>query len=70
MILDPQLWAKIPEWLVVELLSIVRDQDSRDLVPTDDVSPNETLYVFLRDGHQDFNFHPFGKVIYTDHWEL
>ena len=67
MILDPQLWAKIPEQLDVELLFIVRDQDSKDPIPVDDVSPNEVLYIFLRDGGQGFSFHPFGKVIYSDH---
>ena len=66
-ILDPQLWAKIPEQLVVELLSIVKNQDSRDPVPADDVSPDEVSYIFLRDGGQGFSFHPFSKVIYANH---
>ena len=66
-ILDPQLWAKFPEWLVVELFSVFRDQDFRDPVPTVDVSPDEASYVFLCDGSQGFSFHPFGKVIYANH---
>ena len=51
---------KILEWLIVELLPVVRHQDSRDLVPVDDVSLDEASYIFLRDGGQGFNFHPFG----------
>ena len=51
---------KILEWLIVELLPVVRDQDSRDLVLVDDVSLDEASYIFLRDGGQGFNFHPFG----------
>ena len=47
---DSQLWAKIPEWLVVKLLSIVRDQDTRDSVLADNFSPDEVSYIFLRDG--------------------
>ena len=67
MMSNPQLRAKISKRVVVELLSIFRDQDSRDPVPTDDVSPDEASYVFIRDGGQCFSFHLFGKVIYTDH---
>ena len=66
-ILDPQLWAKIPERVVVELLSVIWDQDCRDPLSADDVSLEEALYIFLHDGGQGFNFHPFGKVIYADH---
>ena len=54
---------KILEWLIVELLPVVRDQDSRDLVPVDDVSLDEVSYIFLRDGGQGFSFHPFGEVV-------
>ena len=38
---------KILEWLIVELLPVVRHQDSRDLVPVDDVSLDEVSYIFL-----------------------
>ena len=51
---------KILEWLIVELLPVVRDQDSRDLVLVDDASLDEASYIFLRDGGQGFNIHPFG----------
>ena len=62
-----QLLAKILEWLIIELLLVVWNQDTRDPVPTEDVSLDEVSYIFLRDGGQGFSFHQFGKVIYTDH---
>ena len=66
-ILDPQLWAKIPKWLVVELFSIVRNQYSKDPVPANDISLDKVSYVFLHNGGECFSFHLFGKVIYTNH---
>ena len=42
-----------PHWVrrpVVELLSVVRNQDFRDLVPTDDVSLDKASYIFLHYG--------------------
>ena len=41
---------KIPKRVVVKLLSIIWDQDSRDPVSTDDISLDEALYIFLCDG--------------------
>ena len=40
---------KFLEWLIVELLPVVRDQDSRDLVPVDDVPLDEASYIFLHE---------------------
>ena len=62
-----QLWEKVPERVVVELLPIVWDQDFRDLVFADDVPLNKASHVLLCDGGQGFNFYPFGEVVYADY---
>ena len=49
MVLDPQLQAEIPECTVVELFSVVRDEHSRYPILADNVSPNKTPNVLLRD---------------------
>ena len=49
MVLDPKIRAEIPKCIVVELLSVVRDEHSRYPVPADNVSPNKTSNVPLRD---------------------
>ena len=48
MVLDPQLRAEIPKCTVVELLPVVNDEHSRYPVPADNVSPNKTSNVLLR----------------------
>ena len=49
MVLYPKLRAEVPECVVVELLSVVRDEYSGYLVLTDNVSPNKTPNVPLCD---------------------
>ena len=49
MVLDPKLRAEIPECIVVELLSVVKDKHSRYPVLANNVSPNKTSNVLLRD---------------------
>ena len=49
-VLDSQLWAKIPKGVVVKLFPGIWDQDSRDLVPANNVLPDKASYVFLCDG--------------------
>ena len=67
---DPQLRAKIPEGVVIELFPIVWNQDSRDPKSACDVSPDEISHVLLRNGGQGFNFHPFCEVFYAHYEEL
>ena len=69
-VLDSQLWAKIPEGVVVELFPIILDQDSRDSILADDVTPYEVSHVLLCDGDQGFVFYPFGEIIYADYKEF
>ena len=49
-ILDPQLRAEISERVVIELLTVVRDQYSGYPVPAYDIPPDKTSDVLLRDG--------------------
>ena len=46
MVFDSQLLAEIPECVVVELLSIIRDKDSRDSKAANDAFPEEVSNVF------------------------
>ena len=52
------------------MLSVIGDQDLRDSVPTNDVSPDEVSYVFFCDVSQSFGFYPFGKIVYVDYKKL
>ena len=47
MILDPQLLAKIFECVIVELLSIVRDEDPGDFKVANDALLDEVLDIFF-----------------------
>ena len=48
MVFDSQLLEKIPECVVFELLSIIRDEDSRDSESANDAFPNEVSDVFYQ----------------------
>ena len=69
-VFDSQLWAKIPEGVVVKLFLVIKDQDSRDPILADDVPLNEASHILLYDGGQGFNFYPFGEIVYADYKEL
>ena len=49
MILDTELRTEILKLVVIKLLSVVGDKYSRYLESTDNVSPNKTSNVLLRD---------------------
>ena len=63
MVFDPQLLIEIFKRIVVELLSIVRDEDPRDSEAAYDTFPDETLDIFLHDRGQRFCLDPFGEVV-------
>ena len=50
MVLDPQLLAKVSKCVVVELLSIIGDQDPRNSKSVDYTFLDETSDVLSRDG--------------------
>ena len=50
MILNPQLRAEVSECVVVELLTVIRDQYSGYPVLVYDIPPDKTSDVLLRDG--------------------
>ena len=50
MIFYPQLRAKIPEGVIIELFPVVLDQDPRDPILVDDVPPDKASYIFLHNG--------------------
>ena len=72
MILDPQLLAKIFDCVIVELLSIVRDEDPGDFKVTNDALLDEVLDIFFCDNGQWFCLNPFGEVVnpYNEKLEL
>ena len=45
-----QLLAKVSECVIVELLSIVKDEDPRNSELADDAFPDKVTDIFLRDG--------------------
>ena len=72
MILDPQLLAKISKCIIVELLSIVRDDDPGNSEVANDASLLEASDIFLYNSGQWFYLDPFGKVVdpYDEELEL
>jgi len=72
MILDPQLLAKISECVIVELLSIIKDDDLGDSKAANDALPDEVSDIFLCDSSQWFYLDPFGEVVnpYDEEFEL
>ena len=64
--------AEVSECVVVELLSIVKDKDSRNSEVTNDVLPYKALDVLFSDRGQGFLFDPLSKVVdsYGEELEL
>ena len=56
--------------LTDELLSIVCDDDEKDVVPRDDISPYELTNLLICDGVKGFGFHILGKVVNGHNDEL
>ena len=71
-ILDSDLSAKVFEFLVVELHSIIRYQCFWDSEPVDYGPPNEVAYLFLGDCCQWLGLFPFEEVVhsYNDEFAL
>jgi len=57
------LLAKISEPVIVEFLSIVRDEDPGDPEVANDTFLDETSDIFLCDSGQWFCLDPFGEVV-------
>lgn len=62
--------AKVPECVVVKLLSIVENKNSRDFEVANDALLDEALDILLSDGGQGFCFNPFGEVVNSHNEEL
>ena len=54
---------KIFEFVIIKLLSVIRDDDPWNAEPTNDVSLDETLDFCLRDSCKGFRLDPLGKII-------
>ena len=63
MVFYPRLIAKVFECIIVELFSIVRDEDSRNPEPANDSLPDKATSILLCDGCQWFYFYPFDEVV-------
>ena len=72
MVFDSQLLADIPECIIVKLLSIIKDEDSKDSEVANDAFPDEVLDIFLSDSSQGFYLNPFSEVVnpYDEELEL
>ena len=64
-ILDSELGAKVFEFLVIELLSIIRYQCFWDFEPANYGLPNKVAYLFLNDCCQQLGLCPFGEVVHS-----
>lgn len=67
-IFDAELYAEFPILGIVELFTVVSDNNSGNTKSADDGLLGEVLDVFLCNLCQRFNFHPLGKVI-DDHYQ-
>ena len=54
---------EIPECIIVELISIVRDEDLRDSEVANDTFLEEASDIFLHDSGQWFYLDPFDEVV-------
>ena len=63
MVFNSQLLAEVPECVVVELLSIIREEDPGDFEATNDAFPDEVSDVFLGDSGQGLYFNLFSEVV-------
>ena len=70
MVLDSKFRIEVPERVVVELFSVIRDKHSWYPIPADDVLPNKTSNILFYDSGYGFGFHPFCEVVDADHQEL
>lgn len=72
MIFDPLLLAEVSECVVVELFSIVEDEDSQDAEVANNALPDEASNILLSDSGQGFCLDPFSEVVdsYDEELEL
>jgi hypothetical protein len=61
--INAEVGAEVSEYLGVELLAIIRDDDSRDSEATYDRFLRELLYVLGGDRGQGFHFDPLSEVV-------
>ena len=69
-VFDPQLLAKVHECVVIELLSIIRDKDSRNAKVANDVFPDKTSNILSSDSGQEFCLDPFSEIVNSYDKEL
>ena len=62
MVFYPQLLAEVPEYIVIELPSIIRDKDSKDAEAASDAFLDEASDILLNDNGKRFCLDPFSKI--------
>ena len=67
MIVDSELFTKIPERCVIKLSSIVRHKYPWYSKLAHNTLLDEVLNILLCNFRQGFSFHPFGEVINSHH---
>lgn len=72
MFFDPQLLAKVPKCIIIELLPIIKDKESWDAEAVNDAFPHEASDILLSDSGQRFCLDPFSKIVnpYNEELEL
>ena len=63
---NSQLSTEFSEVSAIKLLSIARDDDPQNPKPTNEVFPDEVLYLGLCDYCQRFCFYPLHKIVNSD----
>jgi len=71
-VFDPQLLAKVPQCVIIKLLSIIKDEDSRDAKAANDAFPDEASDILLGNSGQGFCLNPFSEIVnfYDEELEL
>ena len=54
------------KFLVIKLGSMVCDEGMRETISTDDILPNELVYLLVRHVDEGFSFYPLSKIVYCD----
>ena len=70
MVFYSQFYTKFPEFSIIKLLTIIRDDHLWDSKPTNNVFPDEALYLSFSDYCQWFCFNSIGEVINSNEQEL
>ena len=67
---DREIWAELSEFIIIELPSVVQDNNLGNPKSVDDIFSYEIFGISFYDFGERFRFYPFGKVINGDDQEF